>query len=146
VLDDEPQRKMFAAMGLDIEVPSTGCCGHAGSFGYEAEHYDVSQAIAEQVLLPAVRKAKKDTIVIADGFSCRQQIKDGTGRWPMHPAEVLAMALDSRGSSSDIEFSERRYLEPAARLEKKTLIGAAVAVAAVAVVGVLVAERNHHRL
>jgi Fe-S oxidoreductase len=146
VLDDEPQRKLFAAMGLDVETPAAGCCGHAGSFGYEAEHYDVSQAIAEQVLLPAVRKAKKSTIIIADGFSCRQQIKDGTGRWPMHPAEVLAMALDSRGSSSDTELSERHYLEPAARVATRTWIGAAVAVAAVAGVGMLAANRNHRHI
>jgi hypothetical protein len=70
--------------------------------------------IAEQVLLPAVRKARPDTLVIADGFSCRDQIRHGSGRWPMHPAEVLALALESRGSLPP-EIPERKYLEPPAR-------------------------------
>jgi Fe-S oxidoreductase len=67
-------------MGLDLEELSAGCCGHAGAFGYEAEHYPVSMQIAEQVLLPEIRRIGDEIIVIADGFSCRQQIKDGAGR------------------------------------------------------------------
>ncbi|HET9147204.1 MAG TPA: FAD-linked oxidase C-terminal domain-containing protein [Acetobacteraceae bacterium] len=129
VLNAEPQRKMLAAMGLDLQRPPAGCCGHAGAFGYEAQHYDVSQAIGEQVLLPAVRKADRETLIIADGFSCRQQIKDGTGRWAMHPAEVLAMALEAREAIPP-EIPERRYLEPAAALDGRTVVaglGAALA-------------------
>jgi Fe-S oxidoreductase len=65
----------------------------AGSFGYEAEHYDISIAMAERRLLPAVRKQSKETIIAAAGVSCRQQIKHGTGRQALHPAEILRDAI-----------------------------------------------------
>ena len=74
------------------EVDS-GCCGMAGSFGYEAEHYDISLKMAERRLLPAVREAAEDTLIVAAGVSCRQQIKHGAGRRALHPAEVLRDAL-----------------------------------------------------
>ena len=89
---------MLQGMGLKLEMPKVGCCGQAGSYGYEPHHYDVSMTIGEHVLLPAVRKAQPDNLVIADGFSCRDQIRHGTGRWAMHPAEVLALASESTGS------------------------------------------------
>ncbi len=73
-------------------IPS-GCCGMAGSFGYETEHYDLSMQIGELVLFPAVRTTPDDVIIAAPGTSCRHQIKDGTGRKAMHPAEVLFEAL-----------------------------------------------------
>jgi Fe-S oxidoreductase len=76
------------------EIPS-GCCGMAGSFGYEKEHYKISMQIGELVLFPAVRKAKTETIIVAPGTSCRHQIKDGTGKSAMHPVEVLFAALKS---------------------------------------------------
>ena len=74
------------------EIPS-GCCGMAGSFGYEKEHFDISNQIGELVLLPAVRNAKAETIVVAPGTSCRHQILDGTGRKAKHPLELLFEAL-----------------------------------------------------
>lgn len=74
------------------EIPS-GCCGMAGSFGYEKEHYDLSMKVGELVLLPAVRSAPKDTIIVAPGTSCRHQIKDGSGRTVYHPVQVLRQAL-----------------------------------------------------
>ncbi len=70
----------------------------AGAFGYGADTYDTSLAMAELSLLPAVRKADSDTIVVADGTSCRHQIQDGTGREPLHVARVLAMSLAARPS------------------------------------------------
>jgi Fe-S oxidoreductase len=73
-------------------IPS-GCCGMAGSFGYEAEHYEVSMQIGELVLFPAVRQTTDDVIISAAGTSCRHQIKDGTGRKAQHPAEILFDAL-----------------------------------------------------
>jgi Fe-S oxidoreductase len=73
-------------------IPS-GCCGMAGSFGYEKEHYELSQQIGELVLLPTVRKQGEDVIIAAPGTSCRHQIKDGTGRRALHPVEVLFEAL-----------------------------------------------------
>jgi FAD/FMN-containing dehydrogenase/Fe-S oxidoreductase len=74
------------------EIPS-GCCGMAGSFGYEKEHYDLSNLIGEMVLFPEVRNAGHDTIIAASGTSCRHQIKDGTGRTAFHPVEILYAAL-----------------------------------------------------
>jgi FAD/FMN-containing dehydrogenase/Fe-S oxidoreductase len=79
-----------------VEVIPSGCCGMAGSFGYEKEHYDISMNIGELVLLPAVRKASAETIIAAPGTSCRHQIKDGTGKKALHPVEVLREALIKR--------------------------------------------------
>jgi FAD/FMN-containing dehydrogenase/Fe-S oxidoreductase len=79
--------------GLKVESVESSCCGMAGSFGYEAEHFDVSMRMAELSLLPAVRQAKPETVVVADGTSCRHQIHDGSGREALHVARVLQMAL-----------------------------------------------------
>ncbi|OZI60620.1 FAD-binding and (Fe-S)-binding domain-containing protein [Bordetella genomosp. 11] len=80
--------------GLEVSVIESSCCGMAGSFGYEAEHYAASQAMAEAALLPAVRAAPPDSWIVADGTSCRHQILDGTGVESLHVAQVLAAALD----------------------------------------------------
>lgn len=76
-----------------VEVIPSGCCGMAGSFGYEEEHYDLSMQIGELVLFPAVRSAADDTLIAAPGTSCRHQVKDGTGKKAMHPIEILFDAL-----------------------------------------------------
>ncbi|HEY3172779.1 MAG TPA: FAD-linked oxidase C-terminal domain-containing protein, partial [Thermoanaerobaculia bacterium] len=88
----EADRRVFGRAGLDVEIPDSGCCGMAGSFGFERSHFDVSLAIGERVLLPAVRAAAPETLVIADGFSCREQIAQATGRRALHSAEVLRIA------------------------------------------------------
>jgi Fe-S oxidoreductase len=74
------------------KIPS-GCCGMAGSFGYEKEHYEMSMQVGELVLFPAVREAKETELIVAPGTSCRHQIKDGTSTRAYHPAEVLWMAM-----------------------------------------------------
>ena len=84
----------------DVESIDSGCCGMAGSFGYEAEHYDTSMKMAELSLLPRVREAGKDTLVVADGTSCRTQIKDGAGRDSWHVARVLELALSVPSEST----------------------------------------------
>jgi len=76
-----------------VEVIPSGCCGMAGSFGYEKEHYDLSMKIGELVLFPAVRNKTENAIIAASGTSCRHQIKDGTKQWALHPAEILWEAL-----------------------------------------------------
>lgn len=76
-----------------VEEISSGCCGMAGSFGYEKEHYDLSMKIGELVLFPAIREAAEKTMIAAPGTSCRHQIKDGTKRTAYHPVEVLYDAL-----------------------------------------------------
>jgi len=98
-------QKSFGAMGavetvlglvpdLAVETVESSCCGMAGAFGYGADTIDVSLKMAELSLLPAVRKAAPDTLVVADGTSCRHQIKDGSGRDALHVARVLAMSLN----------------------------------------------------
>ena len=79
--------------GLEVETVQTSCCGMAGSFGYEAEHYEVSMKMAELALLPAVRGSSAQTLLVADGTSCRHQIADGTGRTALHAARLLEQAL-----------------------------------------------------
>lgn len=76
-----------------VDTVDAGCCGMAGSFGYEAEHLDISHKMAERVLAPAVRAAADETVIAAPGFSCRSQIKDTTGRAALHPAQILRAAL-----------------------------------------------------
>ncbi|HEX5863240.1 MAG TPA: FAD-binding and (Fe-S)-binding domain-containing protein [Casimicrobiaceae bacterium] len=79
--------------GLLPRPVETSCCGMAGAFGYDARHYEVSMRMGEAGLLPAVRAAAPETLIVADGFSCRQQIEDGAGRTPLHVAQVLQRAL-----------------------------------------------------
>ncbi len=87
-------KKILTRMGNhQVHLIPSGCCGMAGSFGYEKEHYDLSMQIGELVLFPAIRKQAEDVIVAAPGTSCRHQIKDGTGRKSMHPVEILWAAL-----------------------------------------------------
>jgi Fe-S oxidoreductase len=78
---------------LAVETIASSCCGMAGSFGYEAEHYDVSMQMAEASLLPRIRASDRDALIVADGTSCRHQIRDGAGRRAMHVARVLHAAL-----------------------------------------------------
>jgi Fe-S oxidoreductase len=78
---------------LVVETVDSSCCGMAGAFGYGADTIDVSLKMAELSLLPAVRQAAADTLVVADGTSCRQQIKDGAGREALHVARILAMSI-----------------------------------------------------
>jgi Fe-S oxidoreductase len=99
-------QKAFAAMpaveqalrlvpGLAVETVESSCCGMAGAFGYEAAHYEVSMKMAELSLLPRVRRAGGDELIVADGTSCRHQIHDGAGREALHVARVLEQALAS---------------------------------------------------
>jgi Fe-S oxidoreductase len=85
--------------GLTVETIESSCCGMAGAFGYGADTYEVSMQMAEASLLPAVRRADADTLIVADGTSCRHQISDGTDRAPLHVARVLAMSFDGTQSS-----------------------------------------------
>ena len=87
------EEALLTRMGVDFCSPAPGCCGMAGSFGFEHDKYEVSAAIGELELLPAVREADPSCLIIADGFSCREQIAQGTNRQALHLAEVLQMAL-----------------------------------------------------
>ena len=96
----EPSRKMLSLpANYSVEEIKSGCCGMAGSFGYEKEHYDLSMQVGELVLFPEIRKSAREVIIAAPGTSCRHQIKDGTGRVAFHPVEVLWEAV--RGKKED---------------------------------------------
>ena len=87
------EESILRKLGVDLALPDAGCCGMAGAFGFERQHYDVSVACGQRVLLPEIRKSPCDTLVIADGFSCREQIEQLAGRRTLHLAEVLQAAL-----------------------------------------------------
>ena len=87
------EESVLQRMGIEYEMPAPGCCGMAGAFGFEKEKYDVSIAIGELELLPAVRQAPADYLIIADGFSCREQISQCTGRHAIHLAEAIQMSM-----------------------------------------------------
>ncbi|MEJ7929235.1 FAD-binding and (Fe-S)-binding domain-containing protein [Ramlibacter sp. AN1015] len=99
VLDFDAETALLRErLGLHLELPDTGCCGMAGSFGFEAHKYEVSIACAERVLLPAVRDWSPERLLVADGYSCREQIVQCTGREALHVAEVLQRALPGHPS------------------------------------------------
>jgi FAD/FMN-containing dehydrogenase/Fe-S oxidoreductase len=98
------EEAVLRRVGVEFESPAPGCCGMAGAFGFEREKYDVSIAIGELELMPAVRRAPEDWLIIADGFSCREQIAQGSERRALHLAEVLQMAL--RGDREQGEYAE----------------------------------------
>jgi Fe-S oxidoreductase len=95
VMRFEGEEALLRKMGLDLTHPDSGCCGMAGAFGFDAKHYDLSMKLGERVILPMIREASEDTLIIADGFSCREQIEQGTGRKTLHLAEVLRLAYGS---------------------------------------------------
>ena len=84
---------LLRKMGATVESIDAGCCGMAGPFGFIADKFAVSQAIGERVLLPAVRHAAPDTLIVSDGFSCREQIFQATGRRALHLADVIHIGL-----------------------------------------------------
>jgi Fe-S oxidoreductase len=111
VLDPDAERKILEEMTLDFEVLDSGCCGMAGSFGFEEEHYDVAMKCGERVLLPAVRDAEKETLIISNGFSCREQIAQATDRQALHLAQVIRMAMVDHDRPEVAAYPENRYLE-----------------------------------
>jgi Fe-S oxidoreductase len=96
IMKMKDEEAVLREMGIDFYAPAPGCCGMAGSFGFEKDKYAISMAVGELELLPAVRQAAPDSLIIADGFSCREQIAQGTGRHALHLAEAIQMALRSR--------------------------------------------------
>jgi FAD/FMN-containing dehydrogenase/Fe-S oxidoreductase len=104
------EESLLRRLGIDFQAPAPGCCGMAGSFGFEHDKYEVSAAIGELELLPAVRNAPDDWLIIADGFSCREQIAQGTGRHALHLAEVLQMALQPSALDRDDPYPESQLV------------------------------------
>jgi Fe-S oxidoreductase len=141
VMGFDADRWRLERLGLDVEVLNSGCCGMAGSFGFEAgDHYGVSVKEGERVLLPRIREAPAGTVLVADGFSCRTQVQQGSDRRALHLAEVLRLAMraDEVGLGGDrrpeavSDELDRRAAGPrpsAPRRRALAVAGAGVAVA-----------------
>ena len=141
------EKEMFDKMGIEHKNPDAGCCGMAGAFGYEKEndHYDVSVAVGERMLLPEVRKAEEDELIIADGFSCQEQIEQETDRGAMHMAQVLQMAI--REGDAPRRRPEQRIIEARKREQKLAMIRTATLMG-VGAMGAIVAGaylRSHRK-
>ncbi len=126
------EESLLHRLGVDFQSPAPGCCGMAGSFGFERDKYDISAAIGELELLPAVRRAPPDWLIIADGFSCREQIAHGTDRRALHVAEVLQMALQPSALDIDDPYPESRAIRDHKKEVTASMKRAAVGVAALA--------------
>ncbi len=129
------EKKLLKEAGLELTVPDAGCCGLAGSFGYERRHYELSMQVGEHVLLPAVRQAPRDALIIADGFSCRCQIEQGTDRRALHLAEVLQMAARAGGSDSPRPYPEVGVVPNRPSVPSKPAAAAVLAGGVLAAVG-----------
>jgi Fe-S oxidoreductase len=95
------EESLLRKMGANLQSIDSGCCGMAGPFGFEKEKYAISQAVGERVLLPAVREAARETLIVSDGFSCREQILQATGRRALHLAEAIQLAAAGSQESPD---------------------------------------------
>ena len=133
------EEAVLRRMAIDFTAPAPGCCGMAGAFGFEREKYQVSKAIGELELLPAVRKAPTDWLIVADGFSCREQIAQETDRQALHLAEVLQMALRESTESPEgiplFEAAPQHYPEDAWVRPRKAAIQTSIKRAGLAMAG-----------
>jgi Fe-S oxidoreductase len=132
VLKMNAEEAVLSRMGLDCQAPSPGCCGMAGSFGFEDDKYDVSMAIGELELLPAVRKAPPDWLVIANGFSCREQIAQGTDRQALHLAEVLQMAIYDGPQGPEGSYPEKHIVRQREAETRRSMQRSGLAIAGLA--------------
>ena len=137
IMKFDAEQQALQSIGLDANILDAGCCGMAGSFGFEREHYDISMKVGERSLLPAVRRAPTDALIVADGFSCRTQIAGATNRRALHLADVIEMAGREGVNGPPGLYPERGYVPDYAadhRIGPATMAaGGIVAIAAAAV-------------
>lgn len=147
VMQMDSERSVLDRIGLQYEMLDSGCCGMAGSFGFERDHFDVSMKVGELVLLPAVRSAPRDTLIVADGFSCREQIAQATNRRALHLAELLDMAAREGPQGPSGDRPERRYVRDHGAGARRLGTQAAVSLglAAAGATAYLVASRRANR-
>jgi FAD/FMN-containing dehydrogenase/Fe-S oxidoreductase len=136
-------KSLMEKMGLEHEVLDSGCCGMAGSFGFEEDKYQTSVNIGERVLLPAVRRAKPSTFLIADGFSCREQIAQLTHREALHTAQVLSLAMHNPDMDT-VDYPERQIVRKREAAQKRSMQRAGVVAAAlgIAALGAILTRRK----
>jgi FAD/FMN-containing dehydrogenase/Fe-S oxidoreductase len=126
VMRMKEEKSLMDKMHLDHRVLESGCCGMAGAFGYEEDKYGVSVACGERVLLPEVRKAALSTIIVADGFSCKEQIAQETNRHALHLAEVLRLGLNDNEKPQPLMYPETCFVQPRKEAQKASMARAAV--------------------
>jgi len=144
VLDWNGEQKTLDKMGVEKEVPEDGCCGMAGAFGFETEHFEVAQKCGERVLLPKLEKTDKSTLVIADGFSCREMISQNTDRHALHMSEAIRMAMKEGPAGTPGEYPERGNItdpDPAAKIRPFVWAGVGLLAAAL-VIGAVSRKRS----
>ncbi len=116
----EHEKKLLEEMQMKVRVLSDGCCGMAGAFGFEEEHYDVSAKVGEHAFLPSVRSSGLNEVIIADGFSCREQISQMTQRHGLHMAEVLQLAIQHGPAGTNDLMPEKKLVEEQRRAIQKS--------------------------
>jgi Fe-S oxidoreductase len=115
------EETVMQEMGLDYKVLNSGCCGMAGSFGYEKEKYDISIKAGERALLPEVRKAGLSTLIMADGFSCKEQIEQETNRHALHLAEVISLSMKKGPHGPDGIYPEMQSVQPRLEAQRRSM-------------------------
>jgi FAD/FMN-containing dehydrogenase/Fe-S oxidoreductase len=142
ILKMTDEESVLRKMGIDFYTPAPGCCGMAGSFGFERGKYDFSQAVGELELLPAVRQAAPECLIIADGFSCREQIAQATDRRALHLSEVIQMALkgEALGSAYPERKKVRQFETEVRQSMTRAILGLAGTVAAGALAWALIRD------
>jgi FAD/FMN-containing dehydrogenase/Fe-S oxidoreductase len=125
VMRMKEEKSLMEKMQLDHRVLESGCCGMAGAFGYEGDKYEVSVACGERALLPEVRKAAVSSIIVADGFSCKEQIAQQTNRQALHLAEVLSLGLHEKEERIPAMYPETYFVRPREEAQKKSMARAA---------------------
>lgn len=128
----DAEESLMKKMQLDYELLNSGCCGMAGSFGYEKDKYDISIKAGERVLLPEVRRAGLKTIIVSGGFSCKEQIQQETPRHALHTAEILAIALRKDSQGGEEIYPEKQAIAPRILAQKKSMLRAGIVSAGVA--------------
>ena len=136
------EEAVLQRMEIDFHTPAPGCCGMAGSFGFEQDKYEVSVAIGELELLPAVRRAPPECLIIADGFSCREQIAQGTDRYALHLAEVIQMGLQNEIS---LDYPEQTSVERRNLAVQRSMTRAGLGVAGIAAGAAILWTLNRRR-
>jgi Fe-S oxidoreductase len=122
VLKMKAERQLYKRIGLEFEILDSGCCGMAGSFGFESEHYEVSVKCGERVLLPSVRESDSNILVVMDGFSCHEQVEQLVHRSPMHTAELLLLAL-REGNHTNPEGKEIHVKMTVPEMQEQSALG-----------------------
>jgi FAD/FMN-containing dehydrogenase/Fe-S oxidoreductase len=132
------EKEVLKTMGVNFQEPEDGCCGMAGAFGFEAgKHFDLAQKAGERALLPKVRKESDDTFIIADGFSCREQISQDTDRHGLHTAQVIQLALRNGPAGPEAGKPEAQLVATRSAAHRKAALKAAAVVSVTAVAGTL---------